>query len=658
VITIRLSGPGGESKDFTFDAPRVRIGRKEDNDLVIDSKACSRNHAELVRDGGTYKLVDLGSANGIQFESRRVTEVPIRNGTSAVIGTHTLTFLLEETGDETFIMQDDRTEMMPAPAPPAPAAVPAAAAPPPPPAPAPAAASREIYLHFESGRKWRHLKVVSGSEYVIGRAPDADLVLVDKEASLRHAQIASRGDRFSIKDLGSRNGTKVNGVRVDESPIAEGDRIEIGNSLITVSGAKVSGDEAAIMEETHFSFEPSPRSTTAATAAAAATSTAGAEAAGAPAWTRGRGNAKWLAAGLAVIALAGVAYVVFSGSAGSRPPETSPGSGASAAGGTVRVQVAPVARKELVIGVSATGSMKPRQSVTVGTEVPARVLEVPIREGDTVTEGSLLARLNERDIQLQIEEAQSAITQEQVDLARSQYERNQRLFNQGAVTRLQVDQTKNAYLNLDANYRTAQAKIRQLREQIAKAQIKAPITGIVVRKFVNEGELLPVGAPVAAIENMDEMLVDVEVSDRDVVKLRPGQDVVATTDAFSGRTFHGVVDRVASAANPVSRTFNVQARIGNPDRGLKSGMIASLRIVLENKQAVVAPAEALLSDEGGTAKVFAVRDGSARLVDVKVGGRLDREVEIVEGLGEGDEVVIIGKDKLRDGQKVQPYRQQ
>jgi membrane fusion protein (multidrug efflux system) len=302
--------------------------------------------------------------------------------------------------------------------------------------------------------------------------------------------------------------------------------------------------------------------------------------------------------------------------------------------------------------------MKPRQSVTVSSEVPARVLEIAIREGDPITEGSVMARLNERDIELQIEEAQSAITKEQVDLAREQYERNQRLFKQGAVTRLQVDQTKNVFLNHDANYRTAQAKIRQLREQIAKAQIKAPITGIVVRKFANQGELLPVGAPVAAIENMDEMLVDVEVSDRDIVKIRQGQDVVATTDAFAGRTFHGVVDKVASAANPVSRTFNVQARIANPDLGLKSGMIASLRIVLENKQAVVVPGEALLSDQGSAAKVFAVRDGSARLVDVKLGGRLDRDVEVIQGLAEGDEVVIIGKDKLRDGQRVEPYRQQ
>jgi membrane fusion protein (multidrug efflux system) len=319
------------------------------------------------------------------------------------------------------------------------------------------------------------------------------------------------------------------------------------------------------------------------------------------------------------------------------------------------VEVAAVVSKEMVFQVTATGSIKPKESATVSSEVAARVLEVPAREGQKISKGTLLARLNDRDLRLQIEEAQSAITKEQVDLAKDQYERNQRLFAQGAVTKQQLDLAKNQFLNLDSAFQTAAAKIRQLREQITKTQIVAPISGVVARKFVNPGELLAPGAPVVVMENTEEVLVDVDVSDRDVVKLHSGMDVEASTDAYPGRTFKGSVDRVGSTANPVSRSFTVQARIDNPKQELRSGMIASLRVVMAKKRALLVPLEGVRG-EGETAKVFVVRDGVAHLVPVQLGDRLDREAEVLSGLTEGDQVVVSGADRLADGQAVQSYR--
>jgi RND family efflux transporter MFP subunit len=323
--------------------------------------------------------------------------------------------------------------------------------------------------------------------------------------------------------------------------------------------------------------------------------------------------------------------------------------------GAVRIEVAPVVSKDLVFRVTATGSIKPKESATVSSEVAARVLDVPIREGQAVTKGTPLARLNDRDLKLLIEEAQSAIRKDQVDLAKDQYDRHQRLFQTGSVTKLQLDQAKNQYLSLDSAYQAAQAKIRQLREQITKTTILSPISGVVARKFVNPGELLAPGAPVAVVENTQDVSVDVEVSDRDVVRLHQGMDVEATTDAYPGKVFKGVVDRVGSTANPVTRSFAVQARIDNSSQELRSGMIASLRVVLSKKRALVAPAEGI-TGEGEAAKALVVKDGVVRQVSVKIGDRLDREVEVVSGLAEGDEVVVYGGERLSDGQTVQAYR--
>jgi membrane fusion protein (multidrug efflux system) len=157
------------------------------------------------------------------------------------------------------------------------------------------------------------------------------------------------------------------------------------------------------------------------------------------------------------------------------------------------------------------------------------------------------------------------------------------------------------------------------------------------------------------MENTQEVLVDVDVSDRDVVKIHSGMDVEASTDAYPGRTFKGVVDRVGSTANPVSRSFTVQARIDNPKQELRSGMIATLRVVMAKKRALLVPLEGVRG-EGEAAKVFVVREGVAKLVSVRLGDRLDREVEVLSGLSEGDEVVVYGGERLADGQSIQTHR--
>jgi membrane fusion protein (multidrug efflux system) len=364
--------------------------------------------------------------------------------------------------------------------------------------------------------------------------------------------------------------------------------------------------------------------------------------------------------GTILLALAGVVVVALVAGGillalALRGPSADASPAAPAGAGAVRVEVAPVATKDMVLRVTATGSIKPKESATVSSEVAARVLEVPIREGQAVTKGTPLARLNDRDLRLLIEEAQSAIRKDQVDLAKDQYERHQRLFQTGSVTKLQLDQAKTQYLSLDSAYQSAQAKIRQLREQVTKTQIVSPISGVIAKKFVNPGELLAPGAPVAVVENTQDVSVDVEVSDRDVVRLHQGMEVEATTDAYPGKVFKGTVDRVGSTANPVTRSFAVQARIDNSSQELRSGMIASLRVVLSKKRALVAPAEGI-SGEGEAAKAFVVRDGVARHVAVTLGDRLDREVEVLSGLAEGDEVVVLGGDRLADGQAVQAYR--
>jgi macrolide-specific efflux system membrane fusion protein len=107
----------------------------------------------------------------------------------------------------------------------------------------------------------------------------------------------------------------------------------------------------------------------------------------------------------------------------------------------------------------------------------------------------------------------------------------------------------------------------------------------------------------------------------------------------------------------VTRSFEVEARIGNPEGELRSGMITTIRILLDKRRCLVVPAAALLDEREGEARVLLVSNDTARSVEVAIGNRQDRDVELVRGLGEGDEVVVYGHDQVRDGQPVSTYRE-
>jgi len=624
MIIIKTSRSGEPPVSHRFEGDRVRLGRENDNDLVLDSAACSRYHAEVTFAGGIPKIVDLGSTNGIVLSGQRVPEYLLSDGLKLKLGDFDLEFAIPAT-------QGART-----------VAIPIGGVL----TPAPAAPSKVLYLHIRSRDRVHGVKIVAGADYIIGRSAGSDVVLDDTGCSGRHAVVLWRDDRVWIRDLDSANGTRVNDEPVTEAEIRPGDRIAMGRTEIAVSDHPLdTADDDILLKRTQLGLpQPAPPPTREGQGAGFP----GSDAAPIP---------RWVVVLVAAAILVTIAVFVGWRMLDRVAPQGDNGDKPTAASDEMTVEVGHVVRKELSFTVSAAGTIKPQRQITVSAEVPSRVISAPAQRGSLVRAGDELIRLDDREIRLQITEASSSITPEQVELAREDYERKQRLFEDGAVTRSTLDQTKNHYLGLDSAYRSTQARIAQLKERAAKTRILAPLTGTVARLEVEPGEFVAPGMPVAVIEDMAEVLVVVEVADRDVVRIRPLQVVEAISDAFPGRIFSGVVERVDSGANPVTRSFEVEARIANPDGELRSGMIISLLILLEKRSALVVPAEALLGDDGETARVVVVSNGVARSAEVTVGRRSDRDVELLSGLTEGDEVVVSGHDRLRDGQAVKAYRE-
>lgn len=190
-----------------------------------------------------------------------------------------------------------------------------------------------------------------------------------------------------------------------------------------------------------------------------------------------------------------------------------------------------------------------------------------------------------------------------------------------------------------------------------KAEVKAPIKGTIIRYYVDIGEsVIPQEPmpqePVLNIAYMDKVKIVVNVGEKDISKLRKGEKVRVSVDAYPEESFLGRVVRVAPAVDPRSRKVKVELEIENKDHRLKPGMFADVEIIYnEHSNVLVVPRIAVLEREGRTI-LFTIEDERAKLREVKTGVSDEEKIEIVEGLTEGESVIIEGNYGLIDGAKV------
>lgn len=190
-----------------------------------------------------------------------------------------------------------------------------------------------------------------------------------------------------------------------------------------------------------------------------------------------------------------------------------------------------------------------------------------------------------------------------------------------------------------------------------KAEVKAPISGTVIRYYVDIGDsVIPQEPmpqePVLNIAYMDKVKIVVNVGEKDISKLRKGEKVRVSVDAYPEESFLGRVVKVAPAVDPRSRKVKVELEIENKDHRLKPGMFADVEIIYnEHSNVLVVPRIAVLEREGRKI-LFTVEDERAKLIEVRTGVSDEEKIEIVEGLTEGESVIIEGNYGLIDGAKV------
>jgi membrane fusion protein (multidrug efflux system) len=336
-----------------------------------------------------------------------------------------------------------------------------------------------------------------------------------------------------------------------------------------------------------------------------------------------------------------------------RPGEGVPPIAAMAAGNTggltrpVTVEVAKVQIMKLVDDAQAVGSLRSRQGVMLRPEVSGRITQLNFRDGERVRKGQLLVQFDD-----QLPLAQVKQSQAELSIARANHKRNQELLAQNFISQRSLDESA-------ANLEVAQAKLALAQATAERLKIVAPFDGIAGIRNVNVGDYLKDGTDIVNLEDIDTVLVDYRLPERFQTLVRRGQRAQVELDALPGRKFEAKVEAVDPLIDVNGRSIGVRASIPNRQLLLRPGMFARVSTVFGvREKARVIPEEAIVPQGG---RVFVIKlvpgpdnDTLVSLrVAVKVGIRRPGQVEILEGLKEGETVVTAGQQRLqRDGSPV------
>ena len=309
----------------------------------------------------------------------------------------------------------------------------------------------------------------------------------------------------------------------------------------------------------------------------------------------------------------------------------------------VDVVTARVAMRDFETIVEAVGSSRARRSIEITPLASGRVTEIAIRAGAWVKAGDVLLRLDDDIQRADLSEAEAQLSQAQGALDRARTLKKNRVVAASSVDKLIAART------------VAEADRARAARRLSDRTVIAPFAGIVGFTEVEQGARIENGSRVASLDDLSMVDIEFWLSEDLFGTVVPGRRIVANAAAFPDRTFTGAIDSIASRVDPVSRAFRVRARVANPDFALPAGMFMHLSVVLDVRQALTVPEEAVVID-GGRTVAFAViaREGKSRVEQrvVVLGKRTFGHVEVRDGLTAGDEVIIRGVQKVRDGRWV------
>jgi HlyD family secretion protein len=370
--------------------------------------------------------------------------------------------------------------------------------------------------------------------------------------------------------------------------------------------------------------------------------------------------------------------------------------------------------------LTAGGYVVAHHKIQLGSKVMGKVAWIGVEKGDAVKKGQLLVRLEDDEYRARVNEAQARLAAAQARLvelengsrpqevarsradvelaeanlrnARTTLERTERLVGEGLMPQQNLDdararydvvkaQVESARKSLDlsevgpreeqiraqrAEVGNAQAALAYARTQLEATEIRAPIDGTILERLVERGEMVTTSfvgdrgakSSVVSLADLNDLQVEIDVSQADFARLKMGQSAVVVPEAFADRRYEGLLEEIAPEANRQKATVQVKVKVLNPDSYLRPEMNAKVTFLSEARKfdsvapsRVMIPRRAVVSADGKSS-VYVVSDGKAAAREVKLGAGNDTAVEVTGGLSAGDTLIVSDLEKVKDGAAV------
>ncbi|WP_367756624.1 efflux RND transporter periplasmic adaptor subunit [Flavobacterium sp. WC2421] len=309
---------------------------------------------------------------------------------------------------------------------------------------------------------------------------------------------------------------------------------------------------------------------------------------------------------------------------------------------SVTVKINPVKTEEISLDFSVNGSFEPFQELNFSAEKPGRVVRVLVDEGSSVRIGQTLAIVRSESINADLQTAEAAYQNAVTD-----YNRFENAYKTGGVTKQQLDQAKLSLV-------TSKSRLQQAKVNIGDTNIKSTINGIVNKKYIEPGSVLGAATQMFEIVNVSKLKLKVSVNESQVASLKLGNAVNVTASVYPDVTFSGKITFIAPKADS-SLSFPVEIEIANnSNNDLKAGMYGTAEFASkQQKQSMMTVPRNAFVGSVSSNQVFVAENGIAKLKTVTAGRILGDKVEIINGLSDGENVIVTGQINLQDGNKVE-----
>jgi membrane fusion protein, multidrug efflux system len=306
----------------------------------------------------------------------------------------------------------------------------------------------------------------------------------------------------------------------------------------------------------------------------------------------------------------------------------------------VPVKVASVELGPISDYVQHTSTIEAEEAIDVYARATGLVAEVLAEEGDRIEKGQILVKLVDDELRLGADEARVNFLK-----LSSSFNRAQGLFDRNLLSREDYEQQK---------FTLEEAKIRRDRANLAldHAFVRSPVAGVIAERTVKLGDRISSNNRLYGLVDLKSLIAQVHVPGRDMRYISKGQLAQVTTDFLPGETFAGHVERISPVVDPGSGTFKVTLELADASNRLRPGMFITAHIVTATHEtAVLVPKKAIVYDDGFP-HVFVVSDSTAKRVRLDIGFEDSNNLEVLDGMKQGDRIVVVGQNGLKDDAKI------